>query len=230
MIPVAQQPEPATFDALVRLPGLNALAERTGQPSTLPDRHQPFAKRADRLEDLKSEDIPPIWTDCLPDLHIAYQGVCAYLCLYIPKAVATPTVDHFEAKRGTIALASVAPTLIYEWLNYRLACHLMNTRKGNHADVVDPFEIEDGWFELEFTYLEMSPNKTLAADVQARLWATIVRLGLNDAECTSARSDLYDEYRQREVTFRLLSRRSPFVAREMVRQGMVRDEDLPSNV
>ena len=38
---------------------------------------------------------------------------------------------------------------VYEWANYRLACSLMNARKDAIASVLDPFEIEDGWFALE---------------------------------------------------------------------------------
>ena len=46
----------------------------------------------------KGTDPPPHWRACLGDLHSEYDGVCAYLCIYIERAVAPPTVDHFVAK------------------------------------------------------------------------------------------------------------------------------------
>ena len=46
---------------------------------------------------------------------------------------------------------------VYEWRNYRLACSLMNARKGAVASVLDPFEIEDGWFAIEFVVTRHAP-------------------------------------------------------------------------
>ena len=40
---------------------------------------------------------------------------------------------------------------VYEWLNYRLACSRMNSRKGVMPNILDPFEVENEWFVLELT-------------------------------------------------------------------------------
>lgn len=80
VIPVAAQPEPRTFDTLVRQPGNAALA--AGE-----------------------KPLPAYWQKCLPDLYKAYNGICAYLAHYIPKGVGTPSADHFIAKSRRKELA-----------------------------------------------------------------------------------------------------------------------------
>jgi len=188
LIPVQLQPEPSDFDERVRQPGLQALRDN---PDKLPD----------------------YWTRCLKQLHKAYQGICAYLCIYIPPGVGARSVEHFLAKSSERSLA-------YEWSNYRLACSLMNSRKNAYPDVLDPFEVGEHWFILEFSMLQVLPNPTLAPQHKALVQETIRRLKLNDQECLDARADYYDAYLSSEVTFERLRQRSPFVASEMERQGL----------
>lgn len=88
MIHVDPQPEPPGFAATVREPGLRALAEG-------------------------KEPLPPHWRACLPDLHERYRGVCAYLCVHIPRGTGARSVDHVAPK-------SKRRDRAYEWDNYRL--------------------------------------------------------------------------------------------------------------
>lgn len=68
MIPVAAQPEPRAFDKKVRKKGLTHLAQKGyALNELLPT----------------NADIKPYWRDCLTDLHKAYDGVCAYLCIFL---------------------------------------------------------------------------------------------------------------------------------------------------
>lgn len=64
----------------------------------------------------------------------------------------------------------------------------MNARKRDFEDVLDPFEIEDGWFVLDLSMLQIKPAEHLDAAMRARVEATIERLGLNDQECIDARA------------------------------------------
>ena len=61
MIPVKRAKEPDTFDALVRQPGLRALAEMTGAAfvPARPKGQKAFTKIASRIEDIPSEKLPP---------------------------------------------------------------------------------------------------------------------------------------------------------------------------
>ncbi|MFY9820868.1 MAG: hypothetical protein WAM82_05765 [Thermoanaerobaculia bacterium] len=161
-------------------------------------------------------DPPPLWRDCALQLWEAYRGICSYLCVLIPRGTALRSVDHFLAK-------SQRRDQIYEWSNYRLACSLMNSRKREFEDVLDPFEVEAGWFVLEFSFLQILTNPNLDAATQARVQATIDRLKLNDNECLQARATYYEPYRRGLLAFEMLEWWSPFVAAELKRQGLTGD-------
>ena len=101
---------------------------------------------------------------------------------------------------------------VYEWTNYRLACSLMNARKGAIADVLDPFDIEDDWFALELVEFQVVPGEALPPDVETAVEATIERLRLNDLECCKARLEFAENYRNGEIQLGYLTRHAPFVA------------------
>lgn len=206
MIRVELQPEPPDFREKVREHGLRALAELRGHPSE--PRSGPKRKLKETIE---GKDLPEYWTRCLDDLHRAYRGVCAYACLYIPYVVGSKTTDHFVAK------ASTAPEHAYDWSNYRLACGLMNSRKGTHA-IIDPFAIDGTWFHLDLSTMAIGASPELSAELRTRVEHTIGILGLDDAECRKARGDWYQPYLEGEISFSFLERKCPFLAAEIVRQ------------
>lgn len=160
-------------------------------------------------------DLPSLWTRCLPDLQAAYQGICAYLGVLIGDGTGAPTVDHFLPKSSHRSLA-------YEWANYRLACSRMNSRKNAYQDVLDPFAIEDGWFNLNLSNMAIYPNPSLDTKIKADVQGTIDRLKLDDRICRRARLQYYDAYANRGISFEYLEKWSPFVARELRRQGAAR--------
>jgi len=161
--------------------------------------------------------LAPLWRRCLPELLDAYHRVCAYSCFYIHEVSGAPTVEHFGAK-------SASPQLAYEWGNYRLVCALMNSRKRAYDDVLDPFEVETGWFVLDFVQGEVRPNRDLHIDHGA-VQATIDRLRLNDPPCPRTRIDELERYLHGDWSWRELCRVSPFVAAEVARQGLRRPND-----
>lgn len=157
--------------------------------------------------------LPPYWREALPQLHRSYGGICAYLSIRIPFGVGSRSTDHFVAKSREVALT-------YEWSNYRLACSLMNARKGSFTDILDPFEIQDGWFVLELSALQVLPSPDLPENLQQAVQATIDRLDLNDDECLKARGEAFDNFLQHGSP-RSLEKQSPFLARELRRQGWI---------
>jgi hypothetical protein len=185
VIHVDLQPEPPDFDANVRQPGLRALAEG-------------------------KIDLPPYWRACLPALYERYRGICAYLCVLIPRGTGARSVDHVAPK-------SKRRDRAYEWDNYRLVSTLMNARKRDFDDVLDPFEIADGWFTLELSFLQVMPSPRLDDATRARVQATIDRLGLNDQECVAARALYYQPFVEGQLSAEALAEWSPFVAREALR-------------
>lgn len=218
MIRVTPAPEPVPFDEAVRRPGLRAIAEMVGE-SPVPARRKgrPFNKIADSRDKIPPERFPAYWTHALDDLMTAYNRICAYSCFRIHPVTGGRSVDHMAAK-------SRAWDQVYEWINYRLACSLLNARKRDFGDVLDPFLIEDDWFEMELVGFQVKPAKHLDADTRVRVQGTIDRLGLNDFQFRfSRRRDAENHWAG--VPFEVLMEESPFVARELKRQGQVRPED-----
>jgi hypothetical protein len=164
--------------------------------------------------------LPDLWRKCLKQLWEAYEGVCAYLAVRIPPGVGAKTIDHLAPKKKN-------PDLAYEWVNYRLVCSLMNARKSHFEDVLDPFEIEDGWFVLELSSLEVLPHADLKPSLRSQVQSTIDRLKLNDSECIAARAEHYAAYIEHVrdpklgIPFGQLRRWNPFVAMELLRQEIV---------
>lgn len=192
MIHIDLRPEPPDFDKDVRQPGQKALARNV-------------------------EELPPHWRKCLPHLYDAYKGICAYLCVLIQPGTGARTVDHFAPKSSHRELA-------YEWSNYRLACSLMNSRKSSFEDVLDPTAVENDWFILDLSFLQILPNPNLDHPTMVKVQATINRLKLNDADCREAREVYFKAYLDKDdpMPFTLLEKWSPFVARELRRQGAER--------
>jgi hypothetical protein len=173
---------------------------------------------AERREDIPAKAFPGYWTRALDDLLAAYHRICAYTCFYIEPVTGAASVDHMVPK-------SLAWNRVYEWLNYRLACSLMNSRKGAAPDVLDPFEVEDGWFTLELVAFQVKPGDGLDPQIRANVERTIDRLRLNDLDCRAQREAYAINYLEGHIGLDYLSRRAPFVARELRRQGRLRAGD-----
>jgi hypothetical protein len=196
MIRVNLRPEPAAFDAQVRVPGRQFL-HQCPKPTAAQ-----FKTRA-------------YWRKVLGELHSVYRGICAYSCHWIPYDTGADTVEHFRPKQ-------LFPNEAYEWSNYRLVCGTLNGRKGAYQDVIDPFSVQDGWFVLDFPSVLVKPNPSLSdADAKSVL-QTIKRLGLNDeGTCLKARLRYVKNYCKQQISFLHLKNEAPFIAREIQRQGLV---------
>ena len=217
MIRVELAPEPAGFDAAVRQPGLSAIAELVGEPPLVVRPGPRRAKIAERRELIPSAKFPDFWTGAIKDLLREYHRRCAYICCYIEPVTGTPTVDHMVPK-------SRAWDRVYEWDNYRLACHLMNTRKNDLASILDPFEVQNNWFELELVDFQVKPRKVFGARLHKRVEDTL-RI-LNQPDCCGLRGGYVEEYWGWHIDLDYLTRRAPFVAMELRRQNRLREGDV----
>ena len=217
MIPVTPAEKPRDFDAAVRRPGLRAIAELVGET---PPRAagQRYAQVAESREDIPATAFPPYWREALDDLLASYKRICSYLCVYIPRGTGAPSVDHMVAK-------STRWDHVYEWRNYRLACALMNSRKGAVASVLDPFDIQNGWFALELVAFQVVPGNGLPSDIEVSVRDTIEQLRLNDVVCCDARGEFAQEYQAGHISVDYLMRHAPFVGRELRRLGRLRPDD-----
>lgn len=199
MIHVNAKPEPAKFDKEVRQKGLNIMKKKGINPSMpLP----------------KGTKLPSCWRDCLDDLHSCYGGICAYLAVYVERITGANSVDHFVSKKRR-------PDLAYEWSNYRLACARINSRKGDSNGIIDPFQVQNGWFCLELTTGRIYPNPDLNAQVKHEVQSTIDRLGLDDDGNRKLRSEYYTCYLSKDISSDYLKSHAPFVWMEADRQNLL---------
>lgn len=223
MIPVAQAPEPAEFDAKVRQPGLSAIDELVGRQPRLkrpgPKRKQLLNEQGQpvtREQDIPAEAFPAYWRDALPEMLVAYERRCAYLAMYIHHATGSPTVDHVRPK-------SYAWDQVYEWANYRLCAAIINSKKGALLTLVDPFAIGVAWFALNLKTLHVERGAAAPPPEWARIDATLPVL--NHRLCVAEREEYVRWYRLGPGAggFDLahLENRAPFIASELRRQGQL---------
>ncbi len=224
MMRVRAAVEPPHFNEVVRKPGVRALKELVGDPTAGKRTGRKRTVKASKVEDLKSKDYPDYWTQILKDLRSAYGHTCAYLGVRIEN-YELATVDHFKPK-------TKHPNLAYEWHNYRLALHQINRIKDVHEDVLDPFDVEDGWFEMNRLTGELAPAESLDPELRARVKSTIKRLRLNDVDYCATRMKYHDGYlnlnldnTEPSFNFAAVRLEFPFVALELKRQRLLRSED-----
>ncbi|WP_434391089.1 hypothetical protein [Melittangium boletus] len=216
MIPVVPAPEPPHFDTQVRQKGLSAIDELVGRKPRLKRKGPRRAKIVNREADIPSEKFPPFWRDVLPDMLEAYQRRCAYLALHIEHATGNPSVDHVLPK-------SRVWDQVYEWSNYRLCAARINASKNDLMSLVDPFEVAEGWFALEFVAFQVRRGPHAPPEKAAQIDATLPLLNL--PECLKARGEYVTCYENGDIGLAYLERRAPFVASELRRQGLLRAGD-----
>lgn len=195
MIHVDLQPEPINFNTDVRIPGKHFL-ERNPNPSG-----NQWKKKA-------------YWKKISADLYAAYNGICAYTGFWFSKSTTPVSVDHFLPK-------SIKPELAYEWNNYRLTTQIMNNYKDNNL-IVDPFEISNGDFMIDFPSCLIKINPNLPKEKIERIQSTIDVLKLNSSDDqVQARCDIIMNYINGEISQQYLKKKYPFIAYELERQNLI---------
>lgn len=191
MIPVKPEPEPHDFDLKVRQKGRQFMSKHSTP--------------------LKASQFRNYWTDIVDDLHRLYNGICAYTCIYL---MPPGSVDHFFPK-------SKYPHLAYEWSNYRLANVIINNRKGESENILDPFIIQPNWFTMDFPSCLIKTSSTIPSNYVEQATDTIDILKLNDDDnLVQERCDIIMMYVDGKVKLQFLEDRYPFIAIEIKRQQL----------
>jgi hypothetical protein len=204
------------FEVQVRQKGRRLLKILLGQAE--PDGLLKNRKKvADRLGDIEpKKHLIPYWQgDCLDRLYDAYDGMCAYLSILIDRSTADPTVDHFIPQTA----GGWGRVLAYEWSNYRLSALPPNRKKGVKIDLLDPFDVVQGDYQLEFFGFNVRPGDELPPDRCARVERTIHALGLNDKRHRDTRERLVGWWEMDALPLESLALMAPFIHVELVRQG-----------
>jgi len=113
------------------------------------------------------------------------------------------------------------PQLAYEWDNYRLALPRINNHKGDSTDVIDPFIVQSGWFVMDFPSCLFKAGHGLPRLRVEQINKSIKVLKLNDDDClVQERANIMFDFAKGDITLAFLKRRYPFLASEIVRQGI----------
>jgi hypothetical protein len=97
-------------------------------------------------------------------------------CGYGGIRIESGTVDHHRAWK-------THPELAYEWGNYRYVAEWINKSKQTLGEeLLDPYEVGDGWFEISLPDLQMKVTDKVPPELRERANFTLTRLRLRDDE------------------------------------------------
>jgi hypothetical protein len=144
------------------------------------------------------------WTAFKGELADGFRNLCAYSAMYEPVG----TVDHFVSWDEDRSLA-------YEWSNYRYAAAWINSSKQNIQahQILDPFEIGEGWFEIILPSLQLQVSGSIPDSLKERAKFVLKRLHLRDDErVIRQRREWYRMYQDGELTLDGLRAKAPLIA------------------
>jgi hypothetical protein len=215
VIAVVLTPEPKGFNKKVRQRGLSAIDELVGRSPRITHPGPRRAKVADTASKIPTDKFPPFWREVLDDMMEAYEQRCAYLAMFIEET-GNPTVDHVIPK-------SLAWNKVYEWSNYRLCTGVVNSKKGELLELVDPVDAKTGWFELDLASYRVVRGASAPKVQHQKIDATLPLLNMRD--CCMQRRRYVDEYQRgpgaKGIDLAYLEYRAPFIASELRRQGQL---------
>lgn len=151
------------------------------------------------------------WSPFKPQLADGFGSLCAYSAMYEPVG----TVDHFVSYDEDKALA-------YDWANYRYASAWINSSKNKlrSAQILDPFQITDGWYEILLPSLQLVATELVPEAERERASFVLRRLHLRDDErVMRQRREWYRMYQVGEITLEGLRKKAPLIAAAVERQG-----------
>ncbi len=198
MMPVQRQPAPGDFEKKVGARGRRVLTKHLPQPPVA----STFWKGKEH------------WTKALGDLMSAYGQIRAFSCFRIELVTGSRSVEHFKPK-------SMYPASAYDWDNFRLVCSLMNGRKGDHEDILDPFTMPARVFDLEPLKGRLLIHRKCPKDIRSEAQRTIDRLRLNSDDCIKLRQDHLTKILGKDWSLAEARRQSPFLVACLEEQGLL---------
>lgn len=149
------------------------------------------------------------WSEFKKLLADGFFDLCAYTVMYAPNG----TVDHYLSCKNYRHLA-------YEWANYRFCADWLNKSKLNADDtVLDPFQVQNGWFEILLPSLQMIVTDQVPDHSRDKAQYTLKRLRLRDHESViRQRREWYRMYQEGELTLAGLSKKAPLIAAAIEKQ------------
>jgi hypothetical protein len=149
-----------------------------------------------------------------PFRHALAEGF-SHRCGYGAMWISNGTVDHFISVHSDKALA-------YDWQNFRYIEGWINSSKNKRkeSDILDPFEVENGWFEILLPSLQLIVSDTVSNTHRQRAENTLECLHLRDDErIIRQRREWYRMYQEGELSLDGLRRKAPLIAAAIDKQN-----------
>ena len=126
--------------------------------------------------------------------------------------IAEGDVEHFRSRKNR-------SDLTYEWSNYRYIAGSVNGSKGNHDDkVLDPFEVQDGWFEVLLPSMQLVTTNNLPPALADKAKFTLNQLRLrNGTKVVRSRKRWYQQFTNGTLTLEGLKSNAPLVAKAVTK-------------
>jgi len=150
-----------------------------------------------------SKKFPSHWREFQPDLAEGFHNRCGWWAMRI----ADGAVDHYLSKENHRRLA-------YSWNNYRYIAGTVNSSKKKRDDtMLDPFEVQPGWFEVQLPSMQLIRTDQVPQDLRAKADFTLTKLHLrNGIKVRRNRKRWYDDYKANKVTRDGLRDYAPLIA------------------
>ena len=165
-----------------------------------------------------SNKFPAHWRKYQPQLAAGFQDRCGWWAMRI----ADGAVDHYLSKKFHRNRA-------YDWNNYRYISTSVNSSKQNHdADVLDPFDVQPGWFEVQLPSMLLRRTSLVPPAFQAKADFTIKKLRLvSGRKVRRIRRAWYEDYKKGLITDAGLAAYAPLVAEAVTKWKLTKGLPLP---
>jgi len=154
-------------------------------------------------------NYPSYWSDFRPALAEGFENLCGYAAMWLPPYQGH--VDHFIAQKE-------ASELVYEWNNYRYISPTLNSAKKPGGKWLDPYEVQDNWFELDLITLELRLTDNIPDDILPIVEVTLERLKLRDGTAIIRQREAWYQMYQEGLPIETLRKKAPLIAQAIERQ------------
>lgn len=153
------------------------------------------------------------WSPFRLDLAAGFADRCGYGAMWISSG----TVDHFVS-------CDEDRNQAYEWSNYRYVEGWFNSSKTKlpSTNLLDPFEIQPGWFEVDLPSLQLRLTDAVPAAVLQRAEFTLKRLPLRDDERVIRQRRAWLEMYEQGTPLAVIEQKAPLIAQAIRRQNWPR--------
>ena len=144
-----------------------------------------------------------LWSPFRLELAKGFFDRCGYGAMWISSG----TVDHYVSVDEDFSKT-------YEWNNYRYIEGWLNSSKKKLSadELLDPFDVRDGWFEIELPSLQLKLSDSIPAEFRVRAENTLRLLPLRDDERIIRQRRAWLEIYEQGTPLTVIRAKAPLIA------------------